>query len=56
MMAKHGNNERGQNEVRDDEQVKDSNELLALIRRQMAERRSGPQEERPKDLEILDAD
>ena len=38
----------------DDEQVKDSNELLALIRRQMAEKRSGPEENRPKKLKIPD--
>ena len=35
-----------------DEQVKDSNELLALIRHQMVRRRSGPQENRPKELRI----
>ena len=35
-----------------DEQVKDSNELLTLIRMQMVRRRNGPQEHRPKDLDI----
>ncbi len=36
----------------DDEQVRDSNELLTLIRKQMIERRNGPEENRPKKLEI----
>ena len=51
-MAKRQKREHGQQAISDDEQVKDSNELLALIRRQMAERRSGPVAKRPKELEI----
>ena len=51
-MANRQKREHGQHAISDDEHVKDSNELLALIRRQMVERRSGPDEKRPKKLEI----
>ena len=49
MAKKKG---RRQNSRTSDEQVKDSNELLSLIRQQMAKLRSGPEETRPKDLNI----
>jgi len=56
-MATHEKKERKQNSPTkrtNDNQVKDSNELLSLIRQQMANRRSGPQETRPKDLKLPD--
>lgn len=51
-MSKREKKEEKQNANANDEQVKDSNELLALIRQQMAARRSGPEETRPKELKI----
>jgi hypothetical protein len=51
-MAKREKKERTQNSRTNGDQVKDSNELLSLIRRQMADRRSGPGETRPKELKI----
>ena len=53
-MSNHEKKERRQNSRTNDDQVKDSNELLSLIRRQMSDRRSGPEETRPKDLKIPD--
>ena len=54
-MSKHEKKGRRQNSHANDEQVKD-NELLALIRQQMANLRSGPEATRPKDLEIPNPD
>lgn len=51
-MSKHEKKQRRHNSSTNDDQVKDSNELLSLIRRQMADRRNGPEEMRPKDLRI----
>jgi len=51
-MAKRKKKELKRGAGSDDQQVKDSNELLALIRHQMALRRSGQNKRRAKGLNI----
>jgi hypothetical protein len=53
-MAKQKKKKQGNGAATGDKQVKDSNELLGLIRQQMAQRRAGPESSRPKKLKIPD--
>jgi hypothetical protein len=51
MQKRKEKNDIGKSGLNADEIVC-SNQLLAAIRQQMAKRRSGPKEKRPKDLKI----
>lgn len=56
-MAKRASREQRQDVTpNDEEHLKESKELLSLIRQKMSQRRSGPAHEQPKDLEIPEPD